>query len=540
MSITGRGRTRSRWSSGASKPLLASAVSIGLCTSVVVLPFGEATAASASELSVRGSGPVVSLHSGALRGVTSARAEKFLGIPFAAPPVRDLRFAPPALPKSWKGVRAANRRGPACLQFEPTGVREEQATSEDCLYLDVYRPRNVAKDRKLPVMVWFHGGGNTQGTGVIYGGSTMAARTKTVIVSINYRLGALGFLAHPALSAVTPGGSGNYGTMDQLQSLRWVQKNIGRFGGDRGNVTIYGQSAGAAGVCNMLAMPSASGLFDRAIVQSSNCMATRNTLAAGEQSGVGFATAVGCTDPSTVVACLRRTWPGTLVANQRNYLGNSKVGGSLLPLGFPDAFAQGTWNKVPVMTGSTRSENRLLSTALAGITDQGYVDLVNKTYGDRASQVLELYPRAKFKTPYDAITQVQTDAGNACRVELTARATSTQVPTYRYEFDDPTSPTLYGFAIPGEDMSNGHSAELQYLFDFTLGERPLTATQEKLSAQMMRYWGAFAHKGKPRVAGAPVWPRYSLDHKIMQLRAGGASGPITTFAAEHNCDFWLS
>jgi para-nitrobenzyl esterase len=483
--------------------------------------------------------PVVATKRGEVRGVTQGRFQAFLGLPYAAPPVRDLRFAAPAAPARWKGVRAANRQSPACLQFEPTGVREEQAVSEDCLYLDVYRPRGATPKSRLPVMVWFHGGGNTQGTGVIYGGGTPAAKTNTIVVTINYRLGALGFLAHPALSRATKGGSGNYGLMDQRASLRWVKRNIRRFGGDPGNVTIYGQSAGAGGVCNLLAMPSAKGLFAKAIVESSPCTNPRNTLAAGEEAGQRFATAVGCTDPATVVACLRKAWPGTLIANQRNYLGGPKVGGSLLPVAPAEAIASGRWNKVPVMTGTTRSENRLLSTALAGITAQGYVDRVNATYGAKAPQVLQRYPLSRFKTPYDAITQVQTDAGAACNTEVTARLLDARTPTYRYEFDDPTSPTLYGFRLPGEDMANGHSAELAYLFDFTLGERPLTATQEKLSDQMMRYWGTFARTGKPSFRGAPRWPTYGSAGRVMSLRTGGRSKVITTFQQEHDCAFWL-
>jgi para-nitrobenzyl esterase len=269
-----------------------------------------ATGVAASEERTHSDGVVVSTQSGAVRGVIEGRFEEFLGLPFAAPPVRELRFAPPAPPAEWRGVRVADRQSPACLQFEPTGVREEQTLSEDCLYLDVYRPRDARPKSKLPVMVWFHGGGNTQGTGVIYGGGTMAAKTDTIIVTIKNRLGALGFLAHPALSAETPGGSGNYATMDQLASLRWVQRNIERFGGDPDNVTIYGQSAGGSAVCNMLAMPSAKGLFHKAILESSACTNPRNTLAAGEESGLRFATAVGCTDPATVVTCLRRPGPG--------------------------------------------------------------------------------------------------------------------------------------------------------------------------------------------------------------------------------------
>ncbi|MFK4106570.1 carboxylesterase/lipase family protein [Streptomyces sp. NPDC019531] len=485
------------------------------------------------------SAPVVRTDSGSVRGTTEKGADRFLGLPYAAPPVRELRFAPPAAPASWAGVREADRQSPACLQFEPTGIREEQPVSEDCLYLDVYRPARTSARAKLPVMVWFHGGGHTQGTGVIYGGGTMAAKTGTLVISVNYRLGALGFLAHPALSAVTPGGSGNFGRMDQLASLKWVQNNITRFGGDPGNVTVYGQSAGGSAVCDMLAMPSARGLFDKAIAQSSTCLADRTTLSAGEESGVGFARAVGCTDAATVVACLRKAWPGTLISHQADYRGGSKVGGTLLPRSPKQAFDDGSWNAVPLMTGTTRSENRLTSTALAGITAQGYEDLVRQTYGERAEQVLELYPLSRFKSPYDAITQVQTDSQRACPVQQTAQVLSAQTPVYRYEFDDPTSPTLYGFRIPGEDMSNAHSAELAYLFDFTLGEKPLTAAQQRLSDQMMRYWGAFAHDGVPSAQGAPAWPTFDPGQRVMQLRTAGASEVITTFADEHHCDFWL-
>jgi para-nitrobenzyl esterase len=496
--------------------------------------------APASLARSRADGAAVPTQSGAVRGVQDGRFEAFLGLPYAAPPVRELRFAPPAAPAAWEGVRDADRQSPACLQFEPTGVREEQAVSEDCLYLDLYRPRAAKPKDKLPVMVWFHGGGNTQGTGVIYGGGTMAAKTGTIVVSINYRLGALGFLAHPALSAQTPGGSGNYATMDQMASLRWVQRNIDHFGGDPRNVTIFGQSAGGQAVCNLLAIPSAKGLFAKAVAESSACTNPRATLAAGEQSGATFANAVGCTDPASVVTCLRKAWPGTLIAHQRDYLGGAKVGGSLFPVAPADALASGKFNKVPFMTGTNFSEDRLTSQALWPITAQGYVDRVNALYGAKAQQVLQLYPLSRFKTPYDAVTQVSTDAGRACQTEVTAKLMDGHVPTFRYEFNDPTSPTLHGFTLPGEDMSNAHSAELAYLFDFTLGEKPLTPTQEKLSDQMMRYWATFARTGDPSFKGAPSWPQYGSGGRVMQLRTGGESKVITTFRQEHNCAFWLS
>lgn len=519
---------------------MAAAVTVLTVGASALLPAATVPATVTGVDQARGGDPVIKTTNGLVRGVGKPSYDEFLGLPYAAPPLRELRFAPPAAPASWQGIRSADRQSPACIQFEPTGVREEQAISEDCLYLDVYRPAHLAKNAKLPVMVWFHGGGSTQGTGVIYGGGTPAAMTDTIVISINYRLGALGFLAHPALSAVTPGGSGNYARMDQLKSLQWVRDNIANFGGDPGNVTIYGQSAGGGSVCDMLVMPTAKGLFHKAIVESSVCGANRTTLAAGEQSGVKFAQSVGCTDNATVVACLRKAWPGTLVSNQANYSGGSKVGGALLPKTFRQAFDDGSWNAVPVLTGNTKSENRLTSTALAGITEQGYYDLVRKTYGAKADGVLRLYPLSKFKSPWDAITQVQTDSQRACSNDQSAQLLATKVPTYRYEFNDPTSPTLYGFRVAGEDVSNGHSAELAYLFDFTLGERPLTKAQEKLSGQMMRYWAAFARNGNPNVQNAPTWPLYGAAHNVMQLRTAGASQVITTYEADHNCAFWLS
>ncbi|MER5438467.1 carboxylesterase family protein [Streptomyces sp. NPDC002790] len=519
---------------------------IAVATAALTVPALTLALQSATDTLGSGHGsaaPTASTDSGQVRGVAARDAERFLGIPYAAPPVRDLRFAPPAEPDSWKGVRSADRQSPACPQFEPSGVREEQAVSEDCLYLDVYRPPGVARTAKLPVMVWFHGGANTQGTGVIYGGSTMAAKTGTIVVSVNYRLGALGFLAHPALSKVTEGGSGNYGRMDQLASLEWARDNIANFGGDPGNVTIHGQSAGGGAVCGLLAMPAAKGLFDKAVVQSSDCSGTSTTLDEGERSGTAFAKAVGCTDEAAVVSCLRKTWPGTLIAHQKDYVGGSKVGGSLLPKTFNQALKDGSWNKVPVMSGTTHSEFRLLATAQAGITAQGYADFVRTTWPDKADRALELYPVGRFKSPWDAVTQIQTDALRACPSYQHAQqlAGATESPVYRYEFNDPTSPTLYGFRVPGEDMANGHSAELAYLFDFTLGERPLTAQQEKLADQMMRYWAAFARTGDPNTSHAPRWPQFTDSDatRVMQLRAGGASKAITSFPADHHCDFWL-
>jgi para-nitrobenzyl esterase len=484
---------------------------------------------------------VVDTPQGAVSGVRAKGADRFLGLPYAKPPLKARRFKPPVPASDWNGTRDATRQAPACTQFQPTGVRDSQPTAEDCLYLDVYRPSTARRGDKLPVLVWLHGGGNTQGTGVIYGGQTMASLTNTVVVSINYRLGAFGWLSLPQLDAETPAGSGNWGQMDQLESLKWVRRNIAAYGGDGKLVTIAGQSAGASGVCGLLAAPSAKGYFQRAIIESGPCRSTP-TAATTQKTGLNFAHAAGCTDDSIVVACLRATWVGNLVAAEQKFVVSGRTTGtSFMPQNPRAAIANGTWNRVPVLIGNVRNESRLLNVAAYKTTPQQYTDTIRFTYGAAADDVLARYPLASYPAPFYALTSVQTDTGNACQSQIAADALGGATPTYEYEFNDPTSPTLYGFQPPGIDMSNGHSAELAYLFDFTLGDRPLTATQRRLATQMKRYWASFARTGDPNVRGEPRWPRHTAENdQILTLGAGGKSSATTGFAAEHQCDFWAA
>src|SRR3954454_8513964 len=262
---------------------------VAVLAAVGVVP---ATASAASTV-------VVKSKQGPVRGLRAAGADRFLGLPYAKPTIKDRRFKPPVAAGTWKHTRDATEQAPACTQFEPTGVREDQATSEDCLYLDLYRPSTAKRSSKRPVIVWLHGGGYTQGAGVIYGGQTMAALTDTIVISINSRLGAFGYLALPQLDAETPAGSGTWGLMDQLEALKWVRRNIAAYGGDPKLVTIAGQSAGAGSVCGLLAAPSAKGYFQRAIIESgpSSCRPSTGAAAASrattEQTGVNFAHAAG-------------------------------------------------------------------------------------------------------------------------------------------------------------------------------------------------------------------------------------------------------
>jgi para-nitrobenzyl esterase len=519
--------------------LISAAVAATLITAGLTVGAATTGPASGDSTGARHA-PVVKTADGWLRGVSAGGADRFLGVPYAAPPIKDLRLRPPRRPQPWNGVRDASRQAPACLQFQPTGVREDQAVSEDCLYLDVYRPSRTGPGARLPVLLWYHGGGWTQGTGVIYGGRTMAALTNSIVISINYRLGALGFLALPQLDAENPAlGSGNYGTLDQIEALNWTRRSIAAFGGDPRRVTIYGQSAGAGAVCTMLTSPVARGLFSRAIIQSLPCGAVTQPLAQAQQTGQDYARAAGCTDPATVLPCLRSAWAPNLIAAEQRVLVRGEVYGTgVLPENSAAALAAGRWNRVPTMIGNVRSEGKLFVIDRPNLTAAQYVEQIRSTYGANADAVLARYPLTDYPAPFYALAAVVTDSGIACGVNATANLLAPLTRTYRYEFNDPTSPTLYGFQPPGIDMSNAHSAELAYLFDFTLGDRPLTQTQQRLADQMMRYWAAFARTGDPNVPGQTPWPPFTrATHRTLILRPTGNT-TSTTVAEEHNCAFW--
>jgi para-nitrobenzyl esterase len=520
---------------------------------VIALTSAFLLSAPGTSSAAGGPGPQLAVHTGDgwLQGTTSDDAREFLGVPYAAPPVYDLRFAPPAPVQPWHGTRDATKQAPACIQFQPSGVRNNQATSEDCLYLDVYTPSDARPGDKLPVLFWMHGGGNTQGTGVIYGGQRIASLTHSIFVSINYRLGAYGWLTLPQL-ADSRFGPGNYGLLDQIAALKWVHDNIASFGGNASDITLDGQSAGSSAVCNLLASPLAKGLFQRGILESGPCGTTTATVSAAETKAAQFVAADGCTDPSAVVSCLRgvqpyaianTAWtPNLVAAAQKVVISGPTAGTPVLPVAPGQAIASGDWNKVPLIIGSVRSENKLLSAfGHFDMTADEYADAIRSQYGANADAVLAHYPAGSYPKPFYALAAVGTDSGNACRSYWLAGRTASQVPTYEEEFDDPTSPTLFGFQPPGIDMSNAHSAELAYLWNFTLGDRPLNSTELALGKQMDRYWAAFAGSGDPNVSGQVAWPKVTTaSHPVIDFRPTGNTVSTTLFPAEHQCDFWAS
>jgi para-nitrobenzyl esterase len=489
--------------------------------------------------------PVVGTDNGPIRGTTIAQMQAFLGIPYAAAPIGDLRWRPPQAHPGWQGVLDASEFGPHCPQAaSPYGIA---STTEDCLYLNVFTPEktNPGRPHLLPVMLWIHGGGLVAGESDDYDPTPLVAKG-VVVVTINYRLGELGFLAHPALSAEsTTGASGNYGLMDQQAAMRWVQRNIRAFGGDADNVTIFGQSAGGLSVHAELASPLAAGLFHKAIVESGAYSLIQPSLASAEALGTAFAAAAGC--PDQKAACLRALSVSAILATHTGSTIVPNLDGSVLPQTVVSAFSTGQFNRVPVIEGSTHDEWRLFvaQTELATgtpLTAAGYIPAIMATLGVPAavaSVIAGAYPLAAYPSPSVALGAVGTDAIFSCNARLSAGLLSHFVPTYQYEFNDPAAPMLF---FPPVSFPTGayHASELDYIFD--LNETPianpgLTPAQQDLSDAMIGYWTQFARSGDPNSAGAPAWPPYGASDQFQSLHP---STPVTGsgFAIDHKCAFW--
>jgi len=494
---------------------------------------------------------VIPTDKGPVRGISTAETNQYLGIPYAKPPVGNLRWRAPSPVPRWNGPRDATTFAPHCAQVEsPFG---SASTSEDCLYLNVFTPNDKkgkghAKD--LPVMVWLHGGGMVVGESDDYDPTRLVSQGR-IVVTLNYRLGYLGFLAHSALSAEA-GASGNYGLMDQNAALRWVQRNITKFGGDPDNVTIFGESAGGLSVHSQLASPLAAGLFDRAIVQSGAYSLQQPSLATAEGRGASFADTVGCTDQTA--ACLRSVPVETLLANQPTTEGaiGPNRDGRVLPQSIIDAFQSGQFNHVPVVEGTTHDEFSLFAYTNIEATFGSFIwqrqlyPFVVTTFVQSlglpttAAAVLAEYPLPSGATSSAAnVIAIGTDALFACPARRSARALSQFVPTFAYEFNDPDAPQPF---VPAASFDYGafHASEIASLFDSTTlgGHAPFTPDQEALAAAMVRYWTQFAAQGDPNGAQTPQWPGFTAGIESVQSLVPPTPKTVTNFAADHHCAFW--
>ncbi len=474
---------------------------------------------------------------------------RFLGIPYAAAPVGDLRFAPPEPAPEREAVLEAVAFGADCPQA--AGVLGAGSVEEDCLYLNVYTP--VDGDGH-PVMIWIHGGAFIGGSG---GGSYNPVRLVgqgVVVVTINYRLGALGFLAHPALSD-EQGGSGSYGLMDQKAALEWVQENIAAFGGDPDRVTIFGESAGGHSVMSLLVSPDTDGLFHRAIVQSGSYSPAQRSLEAAEAIGAGFG---DCDD----VACLRGLDVADVLAAQSDIeVGTGvipNINPAILPHSIAQGLATGDFNQVPVLTGTNLDEYTLFIAidALQGATPpepEDYEAEIAAFLGvaeddELVSLVSAAYPLGAFgDNVWQAMSAIGTDVVFACSALQQAGALAGLVSTYAYEFADRDAPlSLLPISPPGLDLGASHAFEIPYLLDSAEefeGRAGVTEDQVALSGQMIRYWTQFAREGNPNDPdGAdPHWPAFSTNStpRMMELTTP-AAGELTAedFAVTHRCAIW--
>ncbi len=517
-----------------------------MCAALMTLTLAASDEAKAGAAAGWGDRPTVVTSDGAVSGARVPGGYAFRGLPYAAPPVGDLRWRPPQRPASWHGIRDASGYAPSCPQkpslFEPPGPQ-----SEDCLYLNVSTP-TLRHNAKRPVLVWIHGGGFTQDGALDYDGAKLAA-DGIVVVTINYRLGALGFLAHRALASRPGGPSGNYGLMDQQAALRWVRHDIARFGGDPHDVTIAGQSAGGVSVLAHLVAPSSKELFERAIVQSGAFALNQEPLAQAETFGAQFADEVGCSDQAA--GCLRHVPVDTLVGAFPDAAIPGVVDGEVLREPIGAALAAGRFAHVPVLNGINHNEEWIfvagLQLAVSGgrfvpapvPTADTYASAIASVLGvsaARASAIAAEYPLSAYPAPILALSVLVSDANFACPALQVDRWTARRVPTFAYEFDDDTAPQI--FAGPTLPPIATHSSEIQYLFDQPNAPfaAPLNPAQEALAGSMRAAWASFAAHGDPASAAVP-WPSFDAGSPVLSL-AAPRPRLDTGFAATHHCSLW--
>ncbi|MGH3303783.1 MAG: carboxylesterase/lipase family protein [Streptosporangiaceae bacterium] len=475
---------------------------------------------------------------GQIRGKAAGSTDEYLGIPYAAPPVGPLRWRPPQPPARWHGIRAATKFAPHCPQ--PAGVFGRASMSEDCLYLNVFRPAGQ-RSSDLPVMVWMHGGGFVAGESDDYHPSALVA-DGVIVVTINYRLGALGFLAQPALASRPGGPAGDYGLMDQQAALRWVRHNIRALGGNPANVTIFGESAGGQSVLLQLISPTARGLFARAIAESGGYAEYPLSLASAEAQGRAFAAKAGCA--SQTAKCLRSLPVATILADQDQSGASADIDGLVLTQPLKQALASGNFSRVPVIDGSNHDEWRLF-VALATfegqpVTAANYQATIESTLHVSpllAGIIATQYPLSAYPSPPLAISAVGTDGIFACPTLLLDQDLARYTPTYAYEFNDENAPAPY--PSPGFPYAAAHASELQYLFALpATSHGTLSAQQQLLAAAMRAEWTSFAKVDVPSAHGAAPWPRFTTTGQQMLSLIPPAPQPETSFAADHHCAFW--
>jgi para-nitrobenzyl esterase len=480
---------------------------------------------------------VVATKSGSLQGVRHGEVTAFLGVPYAEPPVGALRWRAPVSIKEWSGVRVANNYAASCYQEWPARTFGPYTSefvdtprhSEDCLYLNVWAPAQTSA--KAPVMVWIHGGGFGGGSGAlsIYEGAHLAGQG-IVVVTINYRVGPFGFLAHPELTREAQGtGAGNYGLQDMVEALRWVRTNIAAFGGDAARVTIVGQSAGAIAVSDLIASPLAKGLFARAIAQSGAGMGiSAIPLAEAERNGERFAKAAG----AATLAELRALPPEKIQAANPLYFGPPPAGapprielrpvldGAVLPSDPIDPAAP-IASAVPVITGFNNDEFMPPGNTTAAEFQQS----VRQRYGEHADRLLSLYPHATDDEAAQSARLLVRDAYMTSTYRWAmGRSRAIGQPVYAYLYVHPAP------VAKQPSFGTFHTSEIPYVFGvLDRKHRPYTDADERIAKQLQTYWLNFIRTGDPNGAGIPRWnPVREESVEVMGLGDDVGARPPTS------------
>lgn len=495
---------------------------------------------------------IVETAEGPVQGVNDS-GWTFLGIPYARPPTGERRWSAPRRPESWEEPLVADEYMDSCPQpSQSNQLADPGPTSEDCLGLNVWAPSRDP-DADAPVLVWIHGGAFLFGSSRVtypdgtqlYDGRKLAQRG-VVVVSLNYRLGPFGFLAHPEMVGDDPEyeAAGNYGFLDQVAALEWVQRNIDAFGGDPDNVTLFGESAGGISICGHLVADVSRDLFDRAIMQSGSCPEylrrldeARGELDSAFAQGERVAEELGCGEEG--LSCMREKSPeGILEALETTSQpsGNGEafgpiVDGALFSGSFWSELEAGSGAEVPIIAGATRDEGTLWASPYASYSETQYEEWVEMNYPNRAEGVLEKYPAGDYEAPWKAIAAILGDVYFTCPARWTVREHTDQGnPAFHYLFSHVTD---YG---EQQNLGAFHGIELEFVFDNFV--RPFIPQEERtLARRMQESWLQFAREGSPGSVGDREWPRYDLESDQTLVFDTGTVETRTGYRSEY-CEFW--
>jgi len=480
----------------------------------------------------------VKVDGGLVEGTVEDGIAVYKGIPFAAPPVGDLRWRPPQPVKSWDGFLKADKYAPACpqMQLNIPGFPKVE-TSEDCLYLNVWTPAKSSAEN-LPVMVWIYGGAFVMGSTSmpVYSGEQLA-KMGVIIVSIAYRVGPLGFLTHPELTAESERKvSGNYGLLDQIAGLKWVQQNIKAFGGNPNCVTIFGESAGGISVSMLAASPLTKGLFQRAICQSGGSFSPARTkkesdsmqlLAGAESAGVEFAKRLGANSLTELRQVSPEKWQQDPAAQMGGLW--PVIDGYVIVDDQYKLYEEGKYNDVPVLIGTNSDEGSMFAMFVRSIAPEQYEKNARDLFGPFAEKVLELYPGKTQDQTFRAMADIFRDAWFAwptwAWAKLQSRTGTSKV--FVYYFDQKQHPSPFSAFFKSDGAP--HGSEIPYVFKH-LDQNPgtqFTGEDKKLSEMMVTYWTNFAKNGNPNGPGLPEWPVFKDgEPTVLYLKSEPHTGPI--------------